>query len=65
MQGQPVGMSGPDRGWDRNGAVDSEGHQIVRLRRASGTAEEGVFTCFIPGDINTPIYLGIYYPCEF
>ena len=50
-----------DRGWARNGGDDS-GHQLVRLRRVSPTAEEGVFTCDIPGDDNTPRTLGIYYP---
>ena len=39
---------GPDpRGWRRNRATDSEGHLLVRLSRASDTAEEGVFTCHI------------------
>ena len=36
----------------------------MRLRRVSTTAEEGVFTCNITGDINTPGYLGVYYPSE-
>ena len=55
---------GPDpRGWRRNRATDS-GHRLVRLRRASDTAEEGVFTCHIPGDFGTPVSVGIYYPCE-
>ena len=38
----------------------------MRLRRASATAEEGVFTCHIADDNNTPIarYVGIYYPSE-
>ena len=40
--------------------MDSEGHQMVKLRRAFDTAEE--FTCIIPGD--SPRYLGIYYPNE-
>ena len=53
-----------DRGWNRNRASDSEGHQLVRLRRSLGTAEEGVFTCDIPGDDNTPRVLGVYYPSE-
>ena len=56
---------GPDpRGWSRNRATDSEGHQLVRLRRATATAEEGVFTCHIPEDFGTPASVGIYYPCE-
>ena len=54
----------PDRGWIRNRVSDSEGHRVVRLKRASDTAEEGVFTCNITGDLNNPRYLGIYYPSE-
>ena len=53
----------PDRGWLRNRGLDS-GHRLVRLRRVSDTAVEGVFTCDIPGDDNTPRGLGIYYPSE-
>ena len=53
----------PDRGWLRNRDRDS-GHRLMRLRRASATAEEGVFTCHIPGDINTPRSVGVYYPSE-
>ena len=56
--------SPPDRGWSRNRATDSQGHRLVRLRRATDTAEEGVFTCHIPGDFGTPVSVGIYYPCE-
>ena len=52
----------PVQGWLRNRATDSEGHQLVRLRRASATAEEGVFTCHIPGDFGT--FVGIYYSSE-
>ena len=56
----------PDRGWRRNRQKfnDTEGHRVVRLKRASDTAEEGVFTCNITGDLNNPRYLGIYYPSE-
>ena len=54
----------PDRGWQRNRAADSEGHRLVRLRRGSDTAEEGVFTCHIPGDFGSPVSVGIYYPSE-
>ena len=53
-----------DRGWSRNRAIDSEGHRLVRLRRVSATAEEGVFTCHIPGDFGSPVSVGIYYPSE-
>ena len=52
------------RGWSRNRDIDSEGHRLVRLRRATATAVEGVFTCHIPGDDNTPRALGVYYPSE-
>ena len=54
----------PDpRGWSRNRDLDS-GHRLIRLRRSSATALEGVFTCDILGDSNTPRSLGIYYPSE-
>ena len=61
--GDRIESSDP-RGWRRNRAADSEGHQLVRLRRASDTAEEGVFTCHILGDFGTPVSVGIYYPSE-
>ena len=54
-----------DRGWLRNRAFDAEGHRLVRLRRVRRvTVEEGVFTCDIPGDDNTPGSVGVYYPSE-
>ena len=62
--GARIGSPPPDRGWSRNRAANSEGHRLVRLRRASDTAEEGVFTCHIPGDFGTPVSVGIYYPSE-
>ena len=40
------------------------GHRLVRLRRASATAEEGVFTCAIRDDINIPRSVGVHYPSE-
>ena len=52
-----------DRGWLRNRGSIS-GHQLVRLRRRAATAEEGVFTCDIPGDFGTPVSVGIYYAGE-
>ena len=52
------------RRWRRNRGYDSEGYRLVRLRRSSDTAEEGVFTCHIPGDINAPRSVGVYYPSE-
>ena len=45
------------RGWYEN-----KDYNAVRLWRDSGTiAEEGVFTCNIIGDRNTPVSVGIYY----
>ena len=61
------------RGWRRNRAtvitVVSETRRLIRLRRddsiaSGGRALEGVFTCDIPGDTNTPVSVGIYYPSE-
>ena len=51
------------RGYHRDRGLDS-GHRLVRLWRVSATALEGVFTCHIPGDIDTPRYIGVYYPSE-
>ena len=53
-----------DRGWRRKRDKEELVYRVVRLKRASDTAEEGVFTCNINGDINSPRYLGIYYPSE-
>ena len=60
-----IGKNGePDpRGWNRSRDLDA-GHRLVRLRRASATAEEGVFTCAIRDDINIPRSVGVYYPSE-
>ena len=61
------------RGWRRNrGTVIISGSGTVRLLRlrrddsiaSGGRALEGVFTCDIPGDTNTPVSVGIYYPSE-
>ena len=61
------------RGWRRNRATftinGTETGRLVRLRRddtiaSGGRALEGVFTCDIEGDINTPVSVGIYYPSE-
>ena len=58
-------LNGPARGgWNSHRLVVYEGDLLVTLRRASATAEEGVFTCDIPEDDNTPRYVGIYYPSE-
>ena len=49
-----------DRGWHRN-----RGPRVVRLwRNLTTTAKEGVFTCNIDGDSNTPVSVGIYYHSE-
>ena len=72
-----VRIESPDpQGWHRNRGtvtvIGSHGsdHRLVRLRRddsiaSGGRALEGVFTCDIPGDSNTPVSVGIYYPSEF
>ena len=53
------------RGWARNRGMNSDVHRLVRLKRHSTiTAEEGVFTCHIVGDSNTPVSVFIYYPSE-
>ena len=63
--GDRIGSGGvPDRGWRGYLTGNARGHRLVRLRRDSDTAEEGVFTCDIPGEFNTPVFVGIYYPCE-
>ena len=56
---------GPDRGWRRNRGIDLDNHLLVRLKRVSDTAEEGVFTCRFGDDMFNSIgYLGIYYPSQ-
>ena len=60
-------QSSDPRGWSRNRGTSTSfpGHRLVRLKRHSTiTAEEGVFTCNVVGDSNTPISVGIYYPSE-
>ena len=57
------------RGWRRNRGTVTDGRRLVRLRRddsiaSGGKALEGVFTCDIPGDTNTPVSVGIYYPSK-
>ena len=51
------------RGWHSNRG--SHSHRLVRLRRDGNITSgdrvlEGVFTCDIPVDTNTPVYVGIY-----
>ena len=59
-------QSNDPRGWARNRGINSNGHRLVRLKRHSIiTAEEGVFTCHVVGDINTPVSVGIYYPSKW
>ena len=49
-----------DRGWQENRYYNG-----LRLRRDSVTiAEEGVLTCNIVGDSNTPVSVGVYYHSE-
>ena len=57
------------RGWRRNRDTVIDDRRLVRLRRddsiaSGGRALEGVFTCDIAGDRNTPVPVGIYYPSE-
>ena len=56
------------QGWFSTRATTTVNNQQVRqvrLRRATGhTAQEGVLTCHIPEDDDTPITVGIYYPSE-
>ena len=64
------------RGWRRNRAsiaitisASPTIRRLVRLRRDDSAATgdralEGVFTCHIPGDTNTPVSVGIYYPSQ-
>ena len=72
-----VRIEGDDpRGWRRNRAditagTSADHRRLVRLRRDDSAAMgdndralEGVFTCDIPGDTNTPVRVGIYYPSE-
>ena len=54
----------PDRGWKRNRGSDPQDLRLVRLKKVTDTAEEGVFTCHISGDNNTPRYLYITYSCS-
>ena len=52
-------------GWDRDKIInDNDDPQVIYLRRQSGTALEGYFTCHIGRDTNTPRGLFILYPCE-
>ena len=60
--------SNDPRGWRRNrnyitAGTSADHRRLVRLRR-NDRALEGVFTCDIEGDTNTPVSVGIYYPSE-
>ena len=66
-------QSTDSRGWRRNrdtvNIIFTGILQLVSLRRddsaaSGGRALEGVFTCDIPGDSNTPVSVSIYYPSE-
>ena len=57
------------RGWHRSREELFSERRVVRLSRddsiaSGGRALEGVFTCDISGDTNTPVSVGIYYPSE-
>ena len=57
------------RGWHRNRVELDDDRQLVRLRRddsvaIGGRALEGVLTCIILGESNTPVSVGIYYPSK-
>lgn len=58
-------MGNPDpRGWHTTRLNDSDGYQLVILRKATNpaiSAQEGVFTC---KDDTTSISVGVYYPSE-
>ena len=66
--------SSDSRGWRRNRDnifISPTQYRVVRLRRDDNAAMgdndralEGVFTCHIPEDTNTPVSVGIYYPSE-
>ena len=51
------------QGWCRDRAIPP-GLRIVKLRKCGSTAREGVFTCDIPGDPASPIFVAIYHPSE-
>ena len=57
-------LSHSQNGWVRDRDLDSDHRRRVILRRSSATALEGVFTCAILDDINTPRSVGVYYPSE-
>ena len=52
-----------DRGWNRTEDIDSEGHRLVNLWNMH-FPDECVFTCHIPGDVDTARSVGVYYPSE-
>ena len=57
-----------ERGWSNSPAFEN-GLRLQRLlstrfRGVDGNPLEGVFTCEIVGDSDSPISVGIYYPSE-
>lgn len=50
-------------GWIRNRVVDNGIVRLLRDSRVSNPAE-GVFTCEVAEDLDSPISLGIYYASE-
>lgn len=57
-----------ERGWSNTFGLEN-GFRLQRLlstifRNLDGNPVEGVFTCEIVGDSDSPISVGIYYPSE-
>ena len=52
----------PDIGWQSNMGIYKKGkryYNVVRLYRKAENAVEGVFTCYIEGDSNSPVSVTI------
>ena len=52
------------RGWIPESVHFFNITNILFLKKVSDTAEEGVFTCHIDGDINPSVSVGVYYPSK-
>ena len=52
------------RGWIQGSVYFFNTTNIIFLKKVSDTAEEGVFTCHIDGDINPSVSVGVYYPSK-
>ena len=63
---QGIQSTDNERGWQRNRGEDFNGFQLVRLRSHPTIRNplEGVFTCDICNDTESPISVGIYYTGE-